>query len=231
MQKMIKTILNFDEKCQVWQHCAFPMGNDQMCNNSPCNEFDGLFYCKKHFAEIQRNGGKQMNEETKEQEQKGGYEPSEENVELDMDKYGTQEITSGGGRPIFEKITKAKIMNATLMTTKERKEVKDKSGNDQVFYPVYLKVLFNVDGHEVYENMGGGKLFVSEDVDKKDIFWLGADSALGKIKDLIEDNFGFEGTLKDIPKILIGLDVGIKTVEQTVAGKVYVKNLIHTFYK
>jgi len=38
----------------IWRPCAFPSGNDQQCGDSPCNEFEGLMYCKKHFKEVQK---------------------------------------------------------------------------------------------------------------------------------------------------------------------------------
>lgn len=46
--------LLFDEKCNIWQPCVFPISNDMPCNETPCNEFERLPYCKKHFEHIQR---------------------------------------------------------------------------------------------------------------------------------------------------------------------------------
>lgn len=48
-----KDIMEWDPKVEVWHNCSFPVGNDKMCGDSPCNEFDGLYYCKKHFKEVQ----------------------------------------------------------------------------------------------------------------------------------------------------------------------------------
>ena len=154
----------------------------------------------------------------------------EKSVELDMKKFGDMEISSGGTKPIFEKITKALVISATLKTTPEKRESEDRDGNKQTYYPVFLNVVFNVDGKEAFENYGGGRLFVSETDDTKR-FWLGKDSALGKIKKMLEDNFDFKGTIKEIPKLMLGQNVGLKTEEITVAGKVFVKNQIQQFYK
>lgn len=165
---------------------------------------------------------KNLDNETKEVKQ--------ESVELDMNKYGEIPISSGGTKPVFEKITKALVLSAVLKTTPERRTIKDKEGNDQTYYPVFLSVNYNVDGTEVFENYGGGRLFVSETNESKR-FWLGEGSALGKIKKMIEDNFNFSGTLKEIPDIVKGQSVGLKTEEIVVAGKKYVKNMIQTFYK
>lgn len=45
--------LKWDPKAVIWQHCDFPVGNDQACADSPCNEYNGLHYCKKHFEAVQ----------------------------------------------------------------------------------------------------------------------------------------------------------------------------------
>lgn len=42
----------WDEKALVYHHCAFPTG-DSMCGNTPCNEFEGRYYCKEHFEKVQ----------------------------------------------------------------------------------------------------------------------------------------------------------------------------------
>jgi len=153
----------------------------------------------------------------------------EENVELDLEEYGKIEIKSSGSKPIFEKITKGLVLSAVLMKNKERKEETNKDGKIMSFYQIYLKCTFNVEGKEVFENYGGGRLYVS---DKKEEtrFWLGENSALGKLKQIIADNKDFKGSVEDITPLLIGQTVGIKTEVTNVSGKDYTKNVIKQFY-
>ncbi len=47
-------ILEWDEKAIVWHKCSFSIDNNQLCSDSPCNEFKGLFYCQNHFKEVQK---------------------------------------------------------------------------------------------------------------------------------------------------------------------------------
>lgn len=169
-----------------------------------------------------------MSEEIKQEDIQDDSIP-EENIELDLNEFGDMNIQSGGSKPTFDKITKAIVKEAILMTTKDRKETTDKQGNKQTHYPVYMRVVYDVDGNEVYENYGGGRLFVSESTKEKK-FWLGEQSALGKLKKQLEDNFDFKGTLKEMPILVKGKSVGIKTTKQTVAGNTYIKNLIEVFY-
>ena len=152
-------------------------------------------------------------------------------VALDLNEYGDMEIYSGGSKPVFEKITKATVVNAEMKTTPERIESTDKEGKKQTYYPVFLNVEYKLeDGNTTYENYSGGRLFVSE-TDKSKKFWLGESSALGKLKKLIEDNFEFKGSLKELPEKIINQSVGIKTETLQVAGKEYKKNIIEVFYK
>jgi len=170
-----------------------------------------------------------VNESKSQETLKDNEKIEEENVELDLNEYGDIEIKSGGSKPIFDKITKALVLTAVLMTNKERKEEKSKEGKMMVFYPVYLKCSFNVEGKEVFENYGGGRLYVS-DKKEENRFWLGENSALGKLKQIIADNKDFKGSLKEISPLLIGEQVGIKTEVTTVAGVDYPKNVIKQFY-
>jgi len=39
----------WDEKAIRWEPCAYALGGDDMCGDSPCNEVGGLFFCKKHL--------------------------------------------------------------------------------------------------------------------------------------------------------------------------------------
>jgi len=45
-------IITFDDRCLVNTYCNYPIG-DSMCNTTPCNEYDGLHYCKVHFELVQ----------------------------------------------------------------------------------------------------------------------------------------------------------------------------------
>lgn len=47
------SVTEWDGKCLVWQPCMYPVDGGP-CGDSPCNEFDALFYCKKHFQEAQK---------------------------------------------------------------------------------------------------------------------------------------------------------------------------------
>jgi len=153
----------------------------------------------------------------------------EENVELDLKEYGKVEIQSTGSKPVFEKITKALVKSAVLMKNKELKEEMTKSGIKSIYFPIYLKCTFEVENKEVYENYGGGRLFVSDKKEETHL-WLGENSALGKLKQIISDNKEFKGSLEEIPQILIGQQVGIKTEVSEVAGNKYPKNVIKQFY-
>lgn len=46
-------VTQFDPKILAWQPCEFPAEPDKMCQETPCNEFDGHYYCAKHFKEVQ----------------------------------------------------------------------------------------------------------------------------------------------------------------------------------
>lgn len=161
-------------------------------------------------------------------EQKENKDIPEDQVELDMKSFGDMAIVGGGSKPEYEKLTTATVKSAILMTTKEKQTMVDKKQKNQTYYPVYMKVIYDVEGSEVYENYGGGKLFVSEENNEKR-FWLGDNSALGKLKNILEKNFDFSGTIKEIPKLVIGKQVKIRTTESEVAGKIYKKNLIEVF--
>lgn len=46
--------VNWEPRALVWHQCAYPVGNDEQCGDSPCNEFDGMYYCQKHFKGVQK---------------------------------------------------------------------------------------------------------------------------------------------------------------------------------
>lgn len=154
-------------------------------------------------------------------------------VDLDLDKFGGTEVKQGSTKPVFEKVTAATVLDAKLRTTSERVERETKAGESQVFYPVFLSVTMQtrVEGNQtdLYENFGGGRLFVSESKGEKR-FWVGENSALGRVLKLLKDNFDFKGTLKEIPALLLGKKVGIKTEETKVQDKIYTKNMIQVVY-
>lgn len=168
-------------------------------------------------------------EEIPQQNQEG--QQGTESVELDLTEHGDMPITTGGSKPTFEKVTKAVVENATLMTSKDKKVQKGKDGKpDQEYYPVFLKMTYDIDGQKAYENLGSAKMFLTEDGTPAK-FLIGKESALGKLKALIEDNFDFSGTVKEIPAIVKGKSVGIKTITTEVAGETYHKNLVQVFYQ
>ena len=50
------TNVTFDEKCLAHIPCAYPDENeiDEVCGETPTNEYDGQYYCRKHFDLIQK---------------------------------------------------------------------------------------------------------------------------------------------------------------------------------
>jgi len=44
--------LEWDEKAKSHQQCSYIVDNNR-CGDSPCNEWNGKFYCKPHFAKVQ----------------------------------------------------------------------------------------------------------------------------------------------------------------------------------
>jgi len=160
-------------------------------------------------------------------------EKVQDTVELDMKKFGTLEINSGGNKPKFDIVTKMDIISAVLKTTPDRVTRPTRDGSNQTYYPVFLTVEFAYsDGKEtksMFENYGSGRLFVSNT--DGSTFWVGENSALGKLKKLLEENFEFGGTLSELPSIIKGVSVGVMTEKSTVGGKVFVKNIIKVFYK
>jgi len=153
----------------------------------------------------------------------------QESVELDLSRYGNLEVHSGGNRPEFAKVTRMKVKAATLMTTRDRKFDKKNDGSEQAYYPVYLKVTYAHEGQEFFENYGGGKLYVS-DKKAEARFWVGNKSALGELRAKLEEYFEFSGSLKELPGMILGKEVGVKTEVSSVSGVEYKKNIIQVFY-
>ena len=52
-----RDILPFDKKAQIWHQCCYPVGEESMCGGSPCNEYEGMYYCEEHFEKIQKERG------------------------------------------------------------------------------------------------------------------------------------------------------------------------------
>lgn len=50
----VSSKLKWDKRCEVWRGCSYPKG-DSICNEDPCNEFEGLYYCREHFEKIQED--------------------------------------------------------------------------------------------------------------------------------------------------------------------------------
>lgn len=160
-------------------------------------------------------------------------ENKSQSVEIDMDKFGELDIQRGGGKPEFEKITQAKVVSAVLKTTSEKVERMTKAGEKQTYFPVFLNVeyMYKEKDEEktTFERYGGGRLFTSEKEGSR--FWVGQTSALGQLITLVEENFDFKGTIKEIPDVINGKNVGIKTEESEVGGRKFKKNIIKVFYK
>lgn len=163
--------------------------------------------------------------------QQGGQEDNsqQQSVPLDLDTYGDLEVKTGGSKPKFDKVTKARIVDAELMSQETKKTEEKKDGNTFSYYPVYLKVNFAVDDRDqpVYENYSGGRLFVSED--KGSRLWVGPQSSLGKLIGVVNEYFDFSGKLRELPDKLKGQIAGIKTEEMNVGGETYYKNVIKQF--
>lgn len=157
-------------------------------------------------------------------------------IELDLAKYGEMKIESGGSKPTFERITEMMVFDAVIKTDETPKESKGKDGATQKYYPVFLSVTYeHKDGktgemRQSYENYGGGRLYISQSKGVERL-WVGPDSALGALVKVIQDNFDFSGTLKELPKLLKGCKVGVKTEVVTVSGEEYQKNVIKAVYK
>ena len=174
----------------------------------------------------------EQDKETIEVEEVPTQEESQRSVELDLNKFGGMEIQQGGSKPFFEKVTRMSIKSAVLKTTPDKVTKQTKDGQDQTYYPVFLALEFaykdNAEEKVTYENYSGGRLFVSEKEGNR--FWVGNDSALGMLITILKENFEFAGTIKEVPSLIRGKEVGVKTEEATVAGKKYQKNRIKAFY-
>ena len=163
----------------------------------------------------------------------GNANPAAQSVELDLDKFGELGIAQGSSKPEFKKVTEVEIVNATLKTAPERKEVETKAGKKQSFYPVFLSVEYEFQ-HEgapatTYENFGGGRLFSGGGSPTR--FWVGEKSALGSLISLLKDHFDFSGTIKEIPELIKGKKCGVITEHGKIGSNEYTKNIIKVFYK
>jgi hypothetical protein len=158
-------------------------------------------------------------------------------IELDLAKYGEMKIESGGSKPVFERITHMVVIEATIKTDETPKESKGKDGTTQKYYPVFLAVTYEHpdtktgEPRQSYENYGGGRLYISQSKGGIERLWVGPDSALGALVKVLQDNFDFNGTLKELPKLLRGCKVGVKTEVVTVSGEEYQKNIIKAVYR
>jgi len=182
----------------------------------------------------------EITEQAKREVQKlGDMEVSEthiESVDLDLEKYGKMTITQGGSKPQFDKITPMVVVAARLKTTPERKTKKDNTGKDQTYYPIFLQVEYEYkigkeEMKKTYENYGEGRLYTSTtNENQDDKFWVGEQSALGKLKKLVQENFEFDNTLVQLQNLVVGKKVGVITESGKVGDKEYSKNIIRVFY-
>jgi len=52
--KIEENKIEWDDKSLIFHNCSYPDGKDSQCGDTPCNEYNGMNYCKKHFEEIQK---------------------------------------------------------------------------------------------------------------------------------------------------------------------------------
>lgn len=167
-----------------------------------------------------------------------GFEAVEKQkaIELDFAKYGDLPIESAGSKPVFERVSEAVVLTSTVKIDETPKESQSKDGKAQRYYPIFLACEFSYkdaktgEAKQTWENYGGGRLYVS-DTKQTERLWVGPDSQLGMLVKLLADNFDFKGTLKEVPKLLIGLKVGVKTETITVSGTDYMKTVVKAIYK
>ena len=156
--------------------------------------------------------------------------------EFDFAKYGDIKIDSGGSKPVFERVSEAVVLSAVVKIDEAPKETLSKDGKAQRFYPIFLACEFSYkdaktgEERQTYENYGGGRLYVSDEKQTERL-WVGPDSQLGMLVKVLSDNFDFKGTLKEVPKFLIGQKVGVKTEVITVSGTDYQKTVVKAIYK
>ena len=195
-----------------------------------------LMYTPKehiHYKWEEIYGVETMMNENKEQTNQAQIEQSQENkesIDLDMNKFGALEINQGNSKPQFNKRKPITFIRAVLKTTPNKKK-----DQDQTYYPVFLGVEYEYANaqdntiKQAYESYGGGRLFTHtkpEKSEKPERFWVGNDSALGKLVKLLKETFDTKGVLNEIPMYLIGKRGEMLTETQTVAGKEYIKNII-----
>lgn len=160
----------------------------------------------------------------------------EKSIELDFTKYGDLPIESSGSKPIFERVVEAVVLRATVKIDETVKETQSKDGKAQRYYPIFLSCDFEYkdaktsEAKQTWENYGGGRLYVS-DSKQTERLWVGPDSQLGMLISVIKDNFDFYGTLKELPKLLTGVRVGVKTEVINVSGTDYSKTVVKAIYK
>jgi len=175
---------------------------------------------------------KKMTNETNEKQEQEEQEQKPEAQKLDMTKYGTSKFESGGGKPLFEKMTKMTVKEAVFKVDSEIKTSMTKDGEVSKYCPIFLSVTFQYmesgEKKECFENYGGARQYGSGIDGVK--FWLGEKSALGKLTKLLKETMNLDLTLSDIPAILVGKDVGVRTDTFEVAGKTINKNIIKNIY-
>lgn len=157
-------------------------------------------------------------------------------VELDFIKYGDLPIDSSGSKPVFERVVEAIVLSATVKIDETVKESVSKDGKTQRYYPIFLacdfeyKDLKTGEVKQTWENYGGGRMYVS-DSKQTERLWVGPDSQLGMLLNILKDNFDFHGTLKEVSKLLVGVRVGVKTEVINVSGTDYSKTVVKAIYK
>jgi len=135
------------------------------------------------------------------------------------------------GKPFFKTIEKANVVNCII-----KLGTKEKNKQQVEFQPLYLQVTYQMVGQDqdhapFFENFGGGRYMAPESVGKSPTITFGKQSALGQLIQLLKDTYkDYDGTIASIPDLLIGMGVGIQTVEVNFGDKIYKKNIIKTLY-
>lgn len=146
----------------------------------------------------------------------GGFE------ELDLleveEKINKKFEETGPSKPYLEKNTTAKIIDAVL----KRKATPRLDSRNREYYETILTVTARLeDGRETIDNYGGLREY-------DDGYWNGQRSAFGKLRKMMEDEFGVETYAQMLDK-LIGSTVKLKSEKTEYNDKEYTKNVIKVF--
>lgn len=128
---------------------------------------------------------------------------------------------SSGGKPKYEKNTKAEIVSTEWKMIKG--ESVDAKGKKYLKFQLTVACVDET-GQTTYDNYGGGRKYVEDGA-----IWIGPKSQLGKLKALAKETFEFGDSLKEFSNELLNKKVLIKTIQTVYQNKSYDKNIITTF--